>query len=43
MRAYVEGAYVMPGFGHYEQSAELVRRVRADLADVPSARQGDET
>jgi hypothetical protein len=32
MRPHVEGTYVMPSFGRYEQSAELVRRVRAELA-----------
>jgi homocysteine S-methyltransferase len=31
MRPHVEGTYVMPSFGRYEQSAELVRRVRAEL------------
>ena len=30
MRPFVEGTYVMPSFGRYEQSAELVRRVRAE-------------
>ena len=29
MRPLVQGTYVMPSFGRYEQSAELVRRVRA--------------
>jgi homocysteine S-methyltransferase len=29
MRPLVQGSYVMPSFGRYEQSAELVRRVRA--------------
>jgi homocysteine S-methyltransferase len=29
MRALVSGTYVMPSFGRYEQSAELVRRLRA--------------
>jgi hypothetical protein len=28
----VDGTYVMPSFGRYEQSAELVRRIRAELA-----------
>jgi homocysteine S-methyltransferase len=32
MRPHVDGTYVMPSFGRYEQSAELVRRVRRDLA-----------
>jgi methionine synthase I (cobalamin-dependent)/5,10-methylenetetrahydrofolate reductase len=31
MRSYVDGTYIMPSFGRYEQSAELVRRVRAEL------------
>jgi methionine synthase I (cobalamin-dependent)/5,10-methylenetetrahydrofolate reductase len=31
----VQGTYVMPSFGRYEQSAELVRRVRA--GEVPAA------
>ena len=31
MRPLVEGTYIMPSFGRYEQSAELVRRVRAEL------------
>jgi hypothetical protein len=30
----VDGTYIMPSFGRYEQSAELVRRVRAELADA---------
>ena len=37
MRALVSGTYVMPSFGRYEQSAELVRRLLASepmLADV---------
>ncbi len=34
MRRYVDGTYIMPSFGRYEQSAELVRRVRAELAEV---------
>jgi homocysteine S-methyltransferase len=34
MRAHVDGTYIMPSFGRYEQSAELVRRVRAELADA---------
>jgi methionine synthase I (cobalamin-dependent)/5,10-methylenetetrahydrofolate reductase len=32
MREHVDGTYIMPSFGRYEQSAELVRRVRAELA-----------
>jgi homocysteine S-methyltransferase len=32
MREYVDGTYIMPSFGRYEQSAELVRRVRAQAA-----------
>jgi len=38
MRPYVDGTYIMPSFGRYEQSAELVRRVRAELpgAELPS-------
>jgi hypothetical protein len=31
MHPHVAGTYVMPSFGRYEQSAELVRRVRAEL------------
>jgi 5,10-methylenetetrahydrofolate reductase len=31
MRPHVDGTYIMPSFGRYEQSAELVRRVRAEL------------
>ncbi len=31
MRPFVSGTYIMPSFGRYEQSAELVRRVRAEL------------
>jgi homocysteine S-methyltransferase len=31
MRPLVEGTYIMPSFGRYEQSAELARRVRQDL------------
>ena len=31
MRDHVDGTYIMPSFGRYEQSAELVRRVRAEL------------
>ena len=30
MRAHVDGTYIMPSFGRYEQSAELVRRLRAE-------------
>jgi homocysteine S-methyltransferase len=33
MRPIVDGTYIMPSFGRYEQSAELVRRIRAGLAD----------
>jgi homocysteine S-methyltransferase len=32
MRPFVDGTYIMPSFGRYEQSAELVRRIRAELA-----------
>jgi homocysteine S-methyltransferase len=32
MRPVVDGTYIMPSFGRYEQSAELVRRVRAEIA-----------
>ncbi len=31
MRPSVDGTYIMPSFGRYEQSAELVRRVRVEL------------
>jgi homocysteine S-methyltransferase len=34
MRPSVDGTYIMPSFGRYEQSAELVRRVRAELAEA---------
>ena len=34
MRGYVDGTYIMPSFGRYEQSAELVRRVRAELVEM---------
>jgi hypothetical protein len=30
--AEVAGSYVMPSFGRYEQAAELVRRLRAEVA-----------
>jgi homocysteine S-methyltransferase len=32
MRPLVQGTYIMPSFGRYEQSAELARRVRSELA-----------
>jgi homocysteine S-methyltransferase len=31
MRPFVDGTYIMPSFGRYEQSAELVRRVRTQI------------
>ena len=34
MREHVDGTYIMPSFGRYEQSAELVRRVRAELVET---------
>ncbi|MEX1296492.1 MAG: bifunctional homocysteine S-methyltransferase/methylenetetrahydrofolate reductase [Candidatus Limnocylindrales bacterium] len=34
MRPHVDGTYIMPSFGRYEQSAELVRRVRAELLEA---------
>ena len=34
MRPLVEGTYIMPSFGRYEQSAELVRRVRSEVRDA---------
>ncbi len=34
MRKHVDGTYIMPSFGRYEQSAELVRRVRAELVET---------
>jgi homocysteine S-methyltransferase len=34
MRPHVDGTYVMPSFGRYEQSAELVRRVRSELVEA---------
>jgi homocysteine S-methyltransferase len=33
MRPLVDGTYIMPSFGRYEQSAELVRRIRDELAE----------
>jgi homocysteine S-methyltransferase len=36
MRPLVQGTYIMPSFGRYEQSAELVRRVRAELTTAGS-------
>jgi homocysteine S-methyltransferase len=46
MRALVSGTYIMPSFGRYEQSAELVRRLRATEPVLPgvgavSGTQGD--
>jgi methionine synthase / methylenetetrahydrofolate reductase(NADPH) len=38
MRPFVDGTYIMPSFGRYEQSAELVRRVRAELPSGVSAK-----
>ncbi len=35
MRGLVSGTYVMPSFGRYEQSAELVRRLRATEPVLP--------
>jgi 5,10-methylenetetrahydrofolate reductase len=35
MRALVSGTYIMPSFGRYEQSAELVRRLRATEPVLP--------
>jgi len=32
LRPLVDGTYIMPSFGRYEQSAELVRRVRSELS-----------
>ena len=32
MRPLVDGTYIMPSFGRYEQSAELVRRIRDGVA-----------
>ena len=37
MRPFVQGTYVMPSFGRYEQSAELVRRIRAELPGASGA------
>jgi len=34
MRPFADGTYIMPSFGRYEQSAELVRRVRAELSET---------
>jgi homocysteine S-methyltransferase len=31
----VQGTYIMPSFGRYEQAAELVRRIRVDAAIAP--------
>jgi methionine synthase / methylenetetrahydrofolate reductase(NADPH) len=36
-RDMVQGTYIMPSFGRYELSAELVRRLRARLAARPSS------
>ncbi|MBX3031558.1 MAG: bifunctional homocysteine S-methyltransferase/methylenetetrahydrofolate reductase [Chloroflexi bacterium] len=35
MRPLVSGTYIMPSFGRYEQSAELVRRLRATEPTLP--------
>jgi homocysteine S-methyltransferase len=35
MRPHVDGTYIMPSFGRYEQAAELVRRVRTEIRDAP--------
>ena len=35
MADQVQGTYIMPSFGRYEQAAELVRRVRADVSIAP--------
>jgi hypothetical protein len=32
----VQGTYIMPSFGRYELSAELVRRLRARMAARPA-------
>jgi homocysteine S-methyltransferase len=37
MQPHVDGTYIMPSFGRYEQSAELVRRVRAELLGADEA------
>lgn len=37
MRGLVSGTYVMPSFGRYEQSAELVRRLRSTEPVLPAA------
>ena len=34
MQPHVDGTYIMPSFGRYEQSAELVRRVRSELLEI---------
>jgi hypothetical protein len=36
--AEVAGTYVMPSFGRYEQAAELVRRLRAEVAPGAGSR-----
>jgi homocysteine S-methyltransferase len=41
MRGLVSGTYVMPSFGRYEQSAELVRRLRATEPVLPEATAAD--
>ncbi len=41
MRGLVSGTYVMPSFGRYEQSAELVRRLRATEPVLPGASGAD--
>jgi methionine synthase / methylenetetrahydrofolate reductase(NADPH) len=37
MRPLVDGTYIMPSFGRYEQSAELVRRIRTDMSATVAA------
>jgi homocysteine S-methyltransferase len=41
MRDHVDGTYIMPSFGRYEQSAELVRRVRDELVEMVEVGTGE--
>jgi homocysteine S-methyltransferase len=41
--AMVQGTYIMPSFGRYELSAELVRRLRARMATGPATDGREET
>jgi hypothetical protein len=43
MRPLVDGTYIMPSFGRYEQSAELVRRIRSELIGAAGVAVADTT